>query len=56
MTYIINHVTYIVDHVTYIVNHIFERATSHERLDNDDLLAVIAIVDLENLVKIGMLY
>ena len=42
--------------IVHLIDHIFERTTFHVRLNNNDLLRVIAIVYLEDLVKIRMLY
>ena len=40
----------------YLINHIFEGAIGHVRLNNDHLLRIIAIVNLNNLMEIRMLY
>ena len=42
--------------IVHLIDHIFERTAGHVRLNNDDLLRVIAIVDLQDLMKIRMLY
>ena len=40
----------------HLIDHVLERATGHVRLNNDDLLRLIAIVYLQDLMKIRMLY
>ena len=40
----------------HLIDHVLERAASHVGLNNDNLLRLIAIVYLQDLMKIRMLY
>lgn len=40
----------------HLIDHVLERAAGHVGLNNDNLLRLIAVVYLQDLMKIRMLY